>query len=421
MKRRAYKRLSFSLLLFMILFFAACFSHVKLSRQNMAFIYSEGEFYIKPQCLLYHISADSSVLHYNINTDDLLYIKDIINNKFFASFTIKYELFDSYEAKTVIDSLSIYISDTINQFKADFIKDSLTINIPSGKNYILKINTIDNNRNTSYYDLITVKKTHHKGCQNFYLTGTDGNLIYEPYFNKSDTVIIHNSDINLTQLYVKYYPNRFQIATPPFNISIQKPTNIFPDTVFSIQIEDGISEPFQLKREGVYRILVDSAGNEGLTIFRFHEDYPNITEAEQMIYSARYLTTRQEFDNMIIQADKKHAIELFWLEIAGNKERARQLIKNYYGRVRLANKFFTSYHEGWKTDRGMVFIIYGTPSYVYKTDTSENWIYGEPSNLRSINFMFYKVDNPLVENDYMLSKSEMFRDNWYFAISNWRR
>ena len=40
-------------------------------------------------------------------------------------------------------------------------------------------------------------------------------------------------------------------------------------------------------------------------------------------------------------------------------ERAKELIKNYYGRLQHANLFFTSYLEGWKTDRGMIFMIFG--------------------------------------------------------------
>lgn len=36
----------------------------------------------------------------------------------------------------------------------------------------------------------------------------------------------------------------------------------------------------------------------------------------------------------------------------------------YYSRVAYANEHFKHYIDGWKTDRGMVYIIYGAPSYI---------------------------------------------------------
>ena len=31
--------------------------------------------------------------------------------------------------------------------------------------------------------------------------------------------------------------------------------------------------------------------------------------------------------------------------------------------------------EGWRTDRGLVHIIFGTPNSIYKNDDTETWIY----------------------------------------------
>jgi hypothetical protein len=36
----------------------------------------------------------------------------------------------------------------------------------------------------------------------------------------------------------------------------------------------------------------------------------------------------------------------------------------YYARVDYANKHFTRYREGWRTDMGLVFILLGPPSTV---------------------------------------------------------
>ncbi|MFW6232503.1 MAG: GWxTD domain-containing protein, partial [Bacteroidota bacterium] len=53
----------------------------------------------------------------------------------------------------------------------------------------------------------------------------------------------------------------------------------------------------------------------------------------------------------------------------------------YYTRIETADKNFTSYTEGWRTDKGMVYVIYGTPHNIeryqgYGTQKIyEKWIY----------------------------------------------
>jgi hypothetical protein len=97
------------------------------------------------------------------------------------------------------------------------------------------------------------------------------------------------------------------------------------------------------------------------------------------------------------------------------------MIKLYYNRVMDANRFFTSYLEGWKTDRGIIYIIYGPPNVVYKGRNVEGWVYGEDKNMLSINFTFRKLDNPFTDNDYSLTRSPAYKDGWYIAVDNWRR
>ena len=39
-------------------------------------------------------------------------------------------------------------------------------------------------------------------------------------------------------------------------------------------------------------------------------------------------------------------------------------MEEYYSRVEYANKNFSHYQAGWKTDMGMVFILFGSPNNV---------------------------------------------------------
>jgi hypothetical protein len=97
------------------------------------------------------------------------------------------------------------------------------------------------------------------------------------------------------------------------------------------------------------------------------------------------------------------------------------LLKRYYGRVKEANKYYTSYTQGWKTDRGMVFVVFGKPTNMYMTSKGEVWVYGMETSMNSIRFVFNKTENPFSDNDYILERSQFFKDPWYSAVDYWRQ
>ena len=72
-------------------------------------------------------------------------------------------------------------------------------------------------------------------------------------------------------------------------------------------------------------------------------------------------------------------------------QRARELIRIYYNRVFFSNYYFTSSKEGWKTDRGMIYVVYGQPHALYKSTNQEKWIYYNKSKSYTITFIFNKI------------------------------
>jgi hypothetical protein len=92
----------------------------------------------------------------------------------------------------------------------------------------------------------------------------------------------------------------------------------------------------------------------------------------------------------------------------------------YFGRVESANRNFSSYLEGWKTDRGLMYIIYGPPSEVYRNQQSETWIYGDRNSSLSYIFNFVKVENPFTDNDFALNRLSEYRYGWGQAVGAWR-
>ncbi|HRD38102.1 MAG TPA: GWxTD domain-containing protein, partial [Bacteroidia bacterium] len=102
-------------------------------------------------------------------------------------------------------------------------------------------------------------------------------------------------------------------------------------------------------------------------------------------------------------------------------ERAKTLLKRYYARVTESNKLFTSYLPGWKTDRGMIYIVFGAPNNMYKFNGGETWVYGEETQSYAVRFHFKKVINPFSDNDYIMERNEYYKEAWYRAVDYWRQ
>ena len=119
--------------------------------------------------------------------------------------------------------------------------------------------------------------------------------------------------------------------------------------------------------------------------------------------------------------DTTKAFEDFWLKLGKNQATARFMIKEYYERVETANSHFTSFKEGWKTDRGIVYIVYGHPYEIIKIGDTETWLYGEENNILSVKFQFNKVNSSWSNNEFRLARDESLKNNWYRAVDVWRQ
>ena len=76
--------------------------------------------------------------------------------------------------------------------------------------------------------------------------------------------------------------------------------------------------------------------------------------------------SNEEYKKLLNAENPKTVLDEFWLSRNKNESEAKQLIKTYYNRAKEANRLFSYAKEGWKTDMGMIFIIFGRPAMVKK-------------------------------------------------------
>ena len=85
-----------------------------------------------------------------------------------------------------------------------------------------------------------------------------------------------------------------------------------------------------------------------------------------------------------------------------------------------ANASFSGLVEGWRSDRGMVHIVFGVPQRIRRDTWNEYWIYGEEGTANALTFHFRKRRTLLDDNAYELQRSIQFRSVWDRGVSNWR-
>jgi GWxTD domain-containing protein len=93
-----------------------------------------------------------------------------------------------------------------------------------------------------------------------------------------------------------------------------------------------------------------------------------VNDIDLAIDQLRYIAKDSEISSLKeakTPEEKQAKFIEFWKKRDPNPNTPRnERMEEYYSRVEYANKHFKHYIEGWRTDMGMVFIIFGPPNDV---------------------------------------------------------
>jgi len=153
-------------------------------------------------------------------------------------------------------------------------------------------------------------------------------------------------------------------------------------------------------------------------------EYATMSESDvqKEFEQARYIATKTELDQFKklsgVEAKRK-ALHEFWLkrdDDLGTPE--NDFKKDYFKRVAESNaQYKTGFREGWKTDRGRVYIVYGAPDEV---ERHANEIDVKPYEIWSYNRIqggvVFIFGDRTGFSDYVLihstHRSEIHDENW---------
>ncbi|MBL0102912.1 MAG: GWxTD domain-containing protein [Bacteroidetes bacterium] len=403
--------------LLLLLFLVSCFSTRDLSSTNMVSYYKPTEHMTHPEFVLENQSDSSLKVYIRIKPDEFLFVRQ--TDETFKSFiNVVAEVVTSYESLKTLDSASArFALDMTDKSKQKLL--SLSLPVRHSGLLLVRITMFDLNRNSSDDFFVPLDREASPSRNDFLLCGKSGQPLFRNYLSSTDTFRLNYKNRELDSAWCRYYHREFILAPPPYTFDMHEEFVYAPDSLFKIAVND--SNGIVLPNEGFYQFQIDTSNYTGFTIYRFTSGFPSVVSPAQMIEALRYLLTKREYETMKTNPNLKAAVDEFWLSRGGGAEKTRALIKKYYGRVQEANRLFTSYTEGWRTDRGMIYIIFGMPTTINLGAESESWIYGTAGSSLAVNFFFTKVNNPFTYNDYTLSRTPIYEANWYRAVETWRQ
>lgn len=396
-------------------------STVKPSVVSLSKMYNPTNTKFHPVFTIFHNTPSTSLLLIKIFPVELLYSGTIEPDKIMAKVSISYFLSDIGNPDKPVVADSGQITYTFARENADkrFITQQI-LKAEAGHSYRLMVSARDLVRNEESLSYLYVDKTSPYSEQNFLVSEAEGGApVFQPNVIGNSLFKLDYGNGQYDTVFVRFYGGEIPLPKPSFSVSREADFLERPDSTWALALRKGTV--FQLNYEGIYHFQIDTTNPGGLTLTNFGTGFPKVQEVNQMIEPLAYLTTTPEFNALKKATNQKLAVDNFWIEKAGNIERARELIRVYYNRVFFANFYFTSYKPGWKTDRGMIFIIYGPPQSVKVEGNQEKWIYYKNNFTTSVTFNFDYNSSPFTLGNFVLERAENYDSYWRQAVDTWRK
>lgn len=411
-------RLQITFLILALSWITACVSVQNVNRPtNYAYHYDPTARGIKPKFRLVNQNENRVRLYLKVNTKQLRFSKANPDTEMRAELAVSYLTVPSFENRTVIDSSSTVLKIKYNRQQNELVT-YFDINPDVSEKFIIYIKLKDkySGRESKHFLRGMNTKEDHGG--RYLMKHLSGKPVFKPFVNIFDTLLISKPSEASKKIFVKYFSKNFSPAYAPFDSDKIIRESMKPDEIYNLPVKNRQAF-FVPRKKGLYHLQTDTAAGGGKIFFVGDWSFPAFRKAEDLLKPLIYITETKEYKQIVNAENKKLEIDKFWLNSAGNKEKARQLISVWYKRAQYANRYFTSYKEGWKTDRGMIYILFGPPDMLNYNEEGEKWTYPADEGANKV-FQFIRENPNISQTDYRLKRNIKYTNSWYKAVDSWR-
>ena len=402
----------------------------KVDNKDLSYLYNPTKNPINPQYNIINKTDELSELSVRFSTSDLFFSEANPQGVATANILITVKLYSISQGKALADTAVLDLSIVKDTGRQEYVY-KLPLKVEKGVEYVAEVKILDRLRLIVAQDFVEFNTLSYNNRYNFRVEGHfDKNELFSSVLRIDEYVNLLYSRGHIDSLYISFYKSFREVPDPPSMLLPEKTLDYDPLQFVAIPYSDSL--PMMFPKEGIYLCSIARNIKDGFTFLNLGSTYPKVTTPEKMIEPLIYLTSQDELAELKSAAKPKAALDDFWIKCGGNVDKARELIRIFYTRVLYSNYYFTSYKDGWRSERGMIYIIYGPPDKVYKTADGESWGYKKPV-IKSkwggrytvtdsyLFFNFKKRENVFSDNDFYLSRSETLVTFWDKAIASWRK
>lgn len=227
-------------------------------------------------------------------------------------------------------------------------------------------------------------------------------------------------------VFFEAYSNKSEDIRIQYIISNDKHDVVFQSNGYQ-QLDSGKTQIFNTIKDssislGNYLLTVSLLNDSGDVIASTNKPFfsrwigvpTTIKDLDLAIEQLVYIATQSDLDFIKDAKTKDEKIKRY-MEFWKKKDPSpsteeNEVFNEYYRRINYANEHFSHYVKGWKTDRGMVFILLGAPNNVdrhpfeYDSKPYEIWQYYQMNRqfifVDETGFGDYRLITPLLGDDY---------------------
>ena len=358
---------------------------VDLSKVNLSYQYDpDADIFFEHRVVE---SVDSLTIFYSVESDTI--------NDWNQTFLLQ----AGYNS-VAHDTLHVYSLDTLLDHSGQRM---YALRMPKPDLSLLLIAWYDLNRGV--FRIEDVRVSSPVGFPDYYPVDSDGYPILNDYIT-DENVKFQGAD----EFHAFQYTDNFDPADPA--MGRMKP--IAP----SLQIDSSFSFSGQMEQTAIYRFYLvqdDTLSQSAITLLRVPEYYPEFRRIEELVPPLTYITTETEIKTLKGKMTKS-TFEDFWINTYGSRFRAKSAIKNFYDQIEKVNGLFTDYKQGWKTDRGVIYLIFGKPDQVFRSEREEIWKY-----ISGVEFEFIRISTLFTPSMYSLKRDRSYEQTWYNRVGELRK
>ncbi len=407
----------FYILLFFLSLFSGCYTFRQNAKQlanngksnasDFSALYNPGSSVVNPQMTAWVSTVDEADVFFRIRTQEL---RNALANPLEEEINvyIRYFLRDASNFH-LADTASFRYTFEVNN--GEYVYGHFKVALGEQIRYKLVVDFANSRYNIKKRLLCDIKNTSGLNDDKYIVKTDSDEVLFTNVVAAGQNVKVFGGFDAGQTVNVEFFRAKKYVAIPPYMSSPVNAVNI-PDSVFSYTF----GEKLLLSEPGLYA-FGSTAKNEKFGIVATDNvSYPSVTKLVDMLEPMKLLCSEREFAVIDNSEALKRSIDAFWLGLSKSEKGAKEQIRVFYSRVALANMLFPSSVEGWKTDRGMIYIMLGPPTVVNITPNSEEWIYGSGEQ----GMMFTFENNSGIRNDFSLLRTNAYQSLWQQVLATWR-